>query len=168
MTKLATNFTLKGMVDDMKTAALTCTNCDENNQSEAVSFCQNCGAFMCKSCHDVHRRWKMNLDHDVVNVDDIKTGKVKIRQKCKKHPDDTLAYVCKECKTNLCFKCRILGCEKHGHDVIDEADYTEHVRTVISKLSEQAGSKITTLSRHRDAVKAQERDNKTCDIIMQI
>ena len=115
MTKLATNFTLKAMGGGHEDSysfmyqPVTTTVNQRPFPSVRIVGC-SCASRVVY----VHRKWKLNLQHDVENVEDIKTGKVRIRRKCKKHTDDTLAYVCKECKKPLCFKCRILGCEKKG------------------------------------------------------
>ena len=155
VSKLPRNITVKGMVEGMKTAKLKCTNCDEKENSLAVSYCQNCTEYMCRACTTNHAKWRKKGDHGVVSVDDIKTGKIKIEPKCKKHPNDALMYICKQCKKKICFKCRILVCEKKTHDIIDEGDYTNSVKTMIKKLQKKADSKISLNSKHADNINEQ-------------
>ena len=85
VSKLPTNISVKGLVEDLKSAIYICTaNCEAIDQSPAMSYCQTCGDFMCQSCLDMHRKWKKNADHDVVSVAKINAGEVRIKHKCKK------------------------------------------------------------------------------------
>ena len=156
VTKLPTNIALRNLVDDLKTSALICTNCDPNDKAPAVSYCQTCGEFMCQPCHDMHSKWRKHTEHRVVGIDDIKAGKVRIRQRCKKHAEDTLVYVCANCRKSVCFKCRMLECDKKGHDVIDEEEYMNNTRDNIKQLQKEADSKIKTIDEHKEFVRLQE------------
>ena len=98
---LPTNTKLKELVKQKKSSIHIRTNCDEKDKSPAVSYCQTCGDFMCQPCHDIHCKWKRYSDHDLVDINDIRSGKVKIKAKCAKHSQDTLAYICVKCVKNM-------------------------------------------------------------------
>ena len=155
ISNLPTNTKLQELVKLKKSSIHICTNCDEKDKSPAVSYCQTCGDFMCQQCNDIHCKWKRYSDHDLVNINDIRSGKVKIKPKCQKHSQDTLAYLCKMCKKYVCFKCRMLECEKLSHDVIDEKEHENNVRSKINDIKQEAEMKMKTISDHVSYVKEQ-------------
>ena len=156
---LPTNITVKRLAEDLKSATYTCTaNCEASDKSPAISYCQTCEEFMCQSCHDLHGKWKKNVHHDVVGVDKIKMGEVRIKQKCKKHPNYMHEYVCKTCRKTVCFKCYILICEKAGHDVIEDVQYIRNVRDNVKRLSAKSELKMASIVEHAKAVNKQRRN----------
>ena len=155
---LPTNITVKGLVEDLQSATYTCTaNCEASDRSPAMSYCQTCGEFMCQSCHDLHGKWKKNADHDVASADEIREGTMRIKQKCKKHPRDMQDNVCKTCMKRVCFKCRMLKCDKAGHEVFEDVEYMEIVRDNIKDLSRRAEAKLASIVKHAESVNEQKK-----------
>ena len=103
----------------------TCQSCDGGEN--AVASCVPCGVFMCSSCQGVHKRLKVTRSHQVIGLDDIKSGKVTIpsildhkQEMCSIHPDKPLELYCKEEKSLICLGCAVVKHRDHQYDFISE------------------------------------------------
>ena len=109
VSRLTTNITLKILVGNFKTAT---KNWPQENDTPAAA--------------------KASPPSQQTSNQEEKTREVKgsIAKKCDQHPDDTLAYYCKTCQRRICFKCRMLGCERDGHEIAEEAEDTNELQDI--------------------------------------
>ena len=95
---LPNNFVVENLKDyqDVFNLVVTCQSCDEG--STAVSFCYDCGYFLCTACEDDHRRLRPLRHHKISTMAEYQQdgNKTKIHQRCLKHPGKHLDLYCKE------------------------------------------------------------------------
>ena len=121
---LPNNFLVENLKNyhDIFSFAVLCGSCeDEGNQ--AVSFCHNCGCFLCQGCVDAHRRLGPLRMHKLSTIAELQEKKcnpmAQRHQQCKKHPKQDLTLFCREpnCKIPVCASCGLV--DHRGHDLID-------------------------------------------------
>ena len=92
--------------------------------SNAVSFCRQCTAFICKACVESHQRMKMFEGHNVVTMLDLKVGKAKAAiniaetaapVKCKIHKKSLKLY-CFDCDHVICRDCTVKDHRDHNFE----------------------------------------------------
>ena len=113
---LPNNFLIESLKEYLafKKSAISCGNCDKGNS--AVSFCHDCGCFQCQNCTDNHQMFILK-HHELSTMKELYEEKRK--QRCKKHPLQTLSLYCKEnaCQVPVCATC---GLRNHrGHTLVD-------------------------------------------------
>ncbi|XP_071480923.1 uncharacterized protein [Diadema antillarum] len=158
--KLQTNIPLSSLVDEVKTKNPTCTVCAMDDKSPAVSYCQDCGKYMCKSCEVGHSIWKLFSTHEVVPVSEVFSGKVlfKRRRKCKKHPSEDEECFCTACREYTCCKCGMLRHSQAGHQIEEAAIHEEKVIKNISELKKGVKSKKATAENHIEFIETQRNE----------
>ncbi|XP_072182414.1 uncharacterized protein [Diadema setosum] len=161
--KLQTNIPLSSLVDEVKVTSPTCTVCEMDNKSPAVCYCQDCGKYMCKACEKSHSTWKPFFNHEVVSVSEVLSGKapLKMRRKCKKHPNDDEECFCTGCREYVCCKCVMLKHSKAGHDIEEAAIYEEKLIENIKELKRGVKSKKTTIENHIKFIETQRNELAT-------
>ena len=99
-----------------------CEGCTSG--SNAVSFCRQCTAFICKACVEPHQRMKMFEGHNVVSMLDLKVGKAKAAiniaktaapVKCKIHKKSLKLY-CFNCDRVICRDCTVKDHRDHNFE----------------------------------------------------
>ncbi|XP_071485443.1 uncharacterized protein [Diadema antillarum] len=157
VSKLQTIVPLNSLVDEVKTQNPTCTVCEMDEMPQAVSYCQDCGKYMCKSCEKAHSIWKPVSNHEVVLVSEVLSGKISLkrRRKCKKHPNDDEECFCTNCREYVCHKCVVLKHLQGGHQIEEAAIHEEKLMENIKELQERAKSKKTTIENHIDFIETQ-------------
>ncbi|XP_071491002.1 uncharacterized protein [Diadema antillarum] len=155
--KLQTNVPLSSMVDEVKTKSPTCTTCEMDEKPPAVSYCQDCGKYMCKSCETDHSSWKPFSNHKKVPMSEVLSGKVplKRRRKCKTHPNDDEECFCTGCREYVCLRCGMLGHLQAGHQIEEAAIHEEKLMNNIRELQERAKSKKTNIENHIHFIETQ-------------
>ncbi|XP_072173899.1 uncharacterized protein [Diadema setosum] len=158
--KLQTNVPLSSLVDEVKAKSPTCTVCKMDEKLPAVSYCQDCGKYMCKSCEKAHSIWTPFSIHSVVAMSEVLSGKVPIkrRQKCKKHPNDDEEYFCTGCREYVCLRCGMLDHLQAGHQIKEASIHEDKVMTNIKELQEKTKSKKTTIENHIDFITTQRNE----------
>ncbi|XP_072182411.1 uncharacterized protein [Diadema setosum] len=158
--KLQTNVPLSSLVDEVKTKNPTCPVCEVDEKPPAVSYCQDCGKYMCESCEKDHSSWKPFSNHEVVPVSEVLSGKVplKRRRKCKKHPNDDEECFCTGCREYVCCKCGMLRHLQAGHQIEEAAIHEEKLMKNIKELKEMTKSKKATLDKHIDFIETQRNE----------
>ena len=145
--KLPLNFFVSHLVDIVEMqdkvvneAPPTCQSCDGGEN--AVASCVPCGVFMCSSCLGVHKKLNVTRSHQVIGLDDIKSGKVAIpsildhkQEMCSIHPDKPLELYCKEDKSLICLGCAVVKHRDHQYDFISEVA-REQKKEISSTLPE--------------------------------
>ncbi|XP_072162967.1 uncharacterized protein [Diadema setosum] len=158
--KLQTNIPLSSLVDEVKVTSPTCTVCEMDNKSPALCYCQDCGKYMCKACEKSHSTWKPFSNHEVVSVSEVLSGKVplKMRRKCKKHPNDDEECFCTGCQEYVCCKCGMLKHLKAGHDIEEAAIHEEKLIENIKELKRGVKSKKITIENHMEFIETQRNE----------
>ncbi|XP_072042776.1 uncharacterized protein [Amphiura filiformis] len=137
-----------------------CGNC---NLKKATSFCLVCEEFFCQTCHTTHDTLKTHKDHQAVNIEDVRTGKVMLPViasedlKCKDHEDEIKKFYCESCVKLICRDCIMLG--HHQHEVIS-----------LKEVSEKQVAKLKELSKESEELKEDYKDaiKKTEDVLKNI
>ncbi|XP_072180217.1 uncharacterized protein [Diadema setosum] len=160
LSKLQTNVPLNSLVDEVKTKNPLCTVCETDGKQPAVSYCQDCGKYMCESCESGHKNWKLVSNHKVVAMSDVLSGKVPFekRRKCKKHPNDDEDYFCTKCREYICNKRGIVRHLQAGHQIEEATIHEENLKQNIKKLQDRAKSKKTIIGNHIDFIKTQRNE----------
>ncbi|XP_072163319.1 uncharacterized protein [Diadema setosum] len=160
VSKLQTNVPLYVLVSLAKIKSPTCTVCEMDENLPAVSYCQDCGKYMCESCDKTHSIWKPVSKHKVVPMREVLSGKIplKRRRKCKKHPNDDEECFCTGCREYVCCKCGMLRHLQAGHQIEEAAIHEEKLIETIKELQERAKSKKTTIEHHIDFIETQRNE----------
>ncbi|XP_071511956.1 uncharacterized protein [Diadema antillarum] len=160
--RLQTNLPLFSLVDEVKTKNPTCTVCEMDEKSPAVSYCQDCATYMCTSCDKDHSNWKLFSTHLVLDMSEVLSERVplKRRQKCKKHPADDQDCFCTGCREYICCKCGVLEHLQEGHKLEEAAIHEEKLIKNIKDLKEKTKTKTTTVKNHIEFI-ATQRDEIT-------
>ncbi|XP_071507050.1 uncharacterized protein [Diadema antillarum] len=163
VSKLQTNVPLSSLVDEVKTKSPTCSVCKTDEKQPAVSYCQDCGDNMCKSCEKDHSNWKRFSNHTVVTMEEVMSGKVplKRRRKCKKHPIEDEDCFCPNCREYTCSKCWMLKHLQEGHKLEEAAIHEEKLMKNIEELKERTTSKKTTVETHIEFIETQRNEINT-------
>ncbi|XP_071489192.1 tripartite motif-containing protein 3-like [Diadema antillarum] len=157
--KLQTNASFNSLVDEVKTNP-TCMVCEVDDKSPAVSYCQDCGKYMCKSCEKSHCTWKPFSTHDVVAVSEVLSGKVplKRRRKCKKHPSEDEECFCTDCQEYVCLRCGMLTHLQAGHQIKEAAVHEEKLMESIKELKHKVISKRMSIDNHIKFIETQRNE----------
>ncbi|XP_071506773.1 tripartite motif-containing protein 3-like [Diadema antillarum] len=163
VSKLQTNAHLSSLVDEVKAKGPTCSVCEMDEESRPVSYCQDCGNFMCKTCEINHFAWKPFSNHKVVPVSEVLSGEFPLRRrrKCKTHPSTDKDCFCTHCRVNICSTCGMLEHMRAGHQLEKAAVHEENVMKNIKELQEWAKVKKTTIENHIDCVETQRSEITT-------
>ncbi|XP_072163942.1 uncharacterized protein [Diadema setosum] len=156
---LQTNVSLNSLVDEVKTKNSKCTACKTDEKPPAVSYCQDCTTYMCKSCDSNHSRWPQLSTHTVVTMSEMVSGKVLVnrRQKCKKHPNDDEECFCTECREYVCCECGTLHLQAR-HQIEDAAVHEEKLIKNVKELQKRTMLKKTTIENHIDFIETQRNE----------
>ncbi|XP_011683436.1 tripartite motif-containing protein 3-like [Strongylocentrotus purpuratus] len=160
---LNTNTELETKLKAMESAEKHCSVCEEGEESPAAAYCQTCNDHLCEDCLDVHRKWKKNAKHEVVNIDDIKTGGVKVKQSCPKHPANERECICTSCKVAICLRCRMEDHSGPDHNVEEVPEFLMRIKSDIGTLLEKTRQKMAIVENH---VKIVDEENVKVDEIL--
>ncbi|XP_071480752.1 uncharacterized protein [Diadema antillarum] len=130
------------------------------DKSPAVSYCQDCGEYLCDSCEKGHSFWKPFSTHVVIAMSEVLSGKVQVnrRRKCKKHPNDDEECFCTGCREYVCCKCGMLRHSEAGHDIEEAAIHEEKLMENINELKKGVKSKKTTIENHIEFIETQRNE----------
>nr|XP_054762013.1 tripartite motif-containing protein 59-like [Lytechinus pictus] len=117
--RLQVNLALKSLIEDMKGHPQICTNCKSDEKPDAVVYCQDCGNYLCTSCLNKHSQWEGFIDHDVIAMSEILSGKVSVRKyrKCRKHPKEDEGCFCSSCRRFTCFRSTLISLDEQTKSV---------------------------------------------------
>ena len=137
----------------------SCIFCKLNAQEkkEAVSQCVTCLDLLCKECSERHTSTTSTIDHQVIPITEIKSGKyddtillVKYKTYCQKHSDAEVCYFCKTCNSLICIVCIIK--DHKGHDVDCAADLIKEKENETRILCQGLKDKTSELKQRRDSL----------------
>ena len=170
VSRLQTNVPIKAMISDVKSAKRNCTVCGPETKSIATAYCQMCMEYICDSCLEAHGKYRKNKDHDVIGMDDINKGKVKVKRFCHEHPQEEKLWVCTTCNYLICFRCRMLDHNDENHKLEKVTDFQKQIKDQIESLRKKAEEKAKSFERHMRITKEQDAkiELKINDIIADI
>ncbi|XP_041455845.1 E3 ubiquitin-protein ligase TRIM33-like [Lytechinus variegatus] len=157
--KLPASLALRKLIDDVKNQHQICTNCDSEDKPKAVVYCQDCGNYLCTTCHNMHSQWKNFVDHEIIAMSEISSGKVSIRRyrKCRKHPKEDEECFCSNCKRFTCFRCAVMEHKDQGHQVIESDAYESHHTKTIDELKSKVEKKQSCFQNYIDLIDEQKK-----------
>ena len=90
-----------------------CTSCEhENKRVEGVNYCKDCYGYCCQSCTDVHKKFPLMRNHNLIDVTQgnlTKAGKPVITEfpteRCMDHEGKIVDVYCEKHKTVGCYIC---------------------------------------------------------------
>ena len=139
----------------------TCSNCNLPGKTATVR-CLDCEEFYCPTFHASHNSFKAMKDHKVVNIEDLRAGKIVLPvtsskgRKCEDHDDETKKFYCQTCRMTICRDCIILNHRDHQYVSLKEASKKE-----VSKLKDLAKESQDLKDKCRDAIRKTEDVGKT-------
>lgn len=121
----------------------------------AVAQCISCSDFLCKVCSDIHTLTTLTINHQVLSMTEIKTGKyddamfmASFKACCPKHSNEELKFYCKPCHILTCINCVVL--EHKGHDFKSIDELREEKGNSVKILYEELKAKLGTLNQTKD------------------
>nr|XP_054762123.1 E3 ubiquitin-protein ligase TRIM31-like [Lytechinus pictus] len=153
--KLQVNLALK--IEDMKGHPQICTNCKSDEKPDAVVYCQDCGNYLCTSCLNKHSQWEGFIDHEVIAMSEISSGKVSVRKyrKCRKYPKKDEGCFCSSCRKFTCFRCVVMEHTGEGHKVIEGTAYEDKHMKGIEELKSKVDKKQSCFQKYIDFIDEQ-------------
>ena len=98
-----------------------CDECIDGGSGPAEVFCCTCRQFLCKTCHDHHKRGRHLSKHNMVGLDQEGAKQLQSTMKPKEyycsqrnHEDNKLNYYCETCTLLVCRDCITLAHKDHG------------------------------------------------------
>ncbi|XP_063971515.1 tripartite motif-containing protein 2-like [Lytechinus pictus] len=165
VSKLPASLALRNLIEDVKNQHQICTNCDSEDKPKAVVYCQDCGKYLCNTCHNMHSQWKDFVNHEIIAMSEISSGKVSIRRyrKCRTHPKEDEECFCSNCKRFTCFRCAVMEHKDQGHQVIESAAYESNHTKTIDELTSKVEKKQSCFQNYIDLIDQEKKcvDNAT-------
>ncbi|XP_072047252.1 E3 ubiquitin-protein ligase TRIM56-like [Amphiura filiformis] len=131
VTAFRTNFfvnTLKDrqaaeMTIQSRDTVVPCASCGAVDE-RVEGHCSGCGGFICGGCITSHSKLKLYSTHKVIPYEDLKSGKVDIRnlsQKkyCKIHKEQVLWFYCETCGVLTCRDCTVVDHPASSHNLVN-------------------------------------------------
>ena len=125
---LPSNFLINRLVDELilkRTVdgeeEVQCDKCEVDDP--VVSYCPECGDFLCHVCNASHKRDKRSRDHKIVPLTELRANKgatLEVKAKipsCKEHEYE-LKHYCETCEELVCLYCTMKGHSDHSHDTV--------------------------------------------------
>ena len=148
VSRLQTNVPIKAMISDVKSAKRNCTVCGPNTKSIATAYCQMCVEYLCDTCLEAHGKYRKNKDHEVISMDDINKGKVKVKRFCHDHPQEEKLWVCTTCNCLICFRCRVIDHTDANHKLEKVTDFQKRMKDQIEYFKKKAGERVKSFENH--------------------
>ena len=85
-----------------------------------MARCIECEGFLCQKGIDVHKTFHAMSNHQVISINDLKSGKVDIKKmlkppNCTKHKGQALWLFCNTCRVLICQGCTVLDHCRPAH-----------------------------------------------------
>ena len=123
--------------------------CEKCGDTQATSFCRDCGQCVCDQCVNTHRKWSELAGHEIVGIRDVQkeaAGMLLFKKKtllCSKHTNRELDMYCETCEELVCRCCQAQLHSDHHCDLV--ASSFARNRQVIE-------AKVNPLKAHLEAV----------------
>ena len=171
VTGLPANFTVNGLVDEYHSShggknavpedQPKCTACDL--QEEAVSFCYECGNYMCTKCDHCHSHLtSLFQEHQVVSMKDVVEGTASIGQvtdKCSVHKPGKKELFCEDCKVYICPMCTVLN--HRDHKIKHQADLEKEKREKVDDIINRSNDRKNEFEKHIQDIESKRKEIDT-------
>ena len=151
---LPNDFIVENLTDyqDIFNMAVKCGSCADENT--AISFCHDCGCFLCEVCVDYHNKMHPLRNHKLSTMTELQQKKCNPtnQHKCKNHPTKPLDLFCKEanCRIPACASCALT--DHQGHKIVDLAAAIEEIVAILRLTSTEVAFRNQELVKKRAAV----------------
>eukprot|EP00731_Ephydatia_muelleri_P008378 Em0004g716a len=136
------------MVNNRK---ICCDECMDGSNSPAVVFCCTCRQFLCKHCHNHHKRSRLLSKHNMVGLDQEGARQLHTTMKprdhyCSQpnHEDNKLNFCCETCSLPVCRDCTTVTHKSHSVKEISTVAKTHQME--ISGALKDAKEVVTKLT----------------------
>ncbi|XP_072019603.1 E3 ubiquitin-protein ligase TRIM56-like [Amphiura filiformis] len=115
-----------------------CASCGAVDE-RVEGHCSRCGGFICGGCIATHSKIKALGNHKVIPYEDLKSGKVDIRnlsQKkyCKIHEEQVVRFYCETCGVLTCRDCTVVDHPASSHSLVNLESASKGHKTEIEQL----------------------------------
>ena len=128
-----------------------CDECMDGSNSPAVVFCCTCRQFLCKHCHNHHKRSRHLSKHNMVGLDQEGARQLHTTMKprdhyCSQpsHEDNKLNFYCETCSLLVCRDCTTVTHKSHSVKEISTVAKTHQME--ITGALEDAKEVVTKLT----------------------
>lgn len=125
----------------------SCVPClTDNKVSKSSSFCVDCSEYLCQSCHNDHKKFKITRKHTILNANDCPNdasllSELSSLDRCSIHPEENKQFKCIYHNTYICSLCAT-----ERHKKCEEVKYIENIGLDKEKALEEINSKSTSLN----------------------
>ena len=138
----------------------------------AISYCRDCGEFICAMCTTIHSEWDVFTEHEVVALEHLESKMKqvdtlkKVTLYCSLHEGKELELYCETCEELICHNCTVKKHKDHQYDLVGDtfdAHKTEIMESVkpiesqlgiVSKSLEKINLQSKELNDHQEVNKA--------------
>ena len=124
--------------------------CDECETTNVVSFCSDCGNFLCDFCDQYHKRAAKFKSHVLVLPKQAKKKSKPKSFQCATHLTESLEVYCITCKSIICRDCALYA--HCGHKFKQAVEASDEIRKSLVSDSEELMVKLRTFRSHAEAV----------------
>lgn len=122
---------------------------------------------MCEACSQIHTYTTSTINHQVLSLTEIKSGKydyamfmVKFKRAfCPKHSEHEYKFYCRPCHILTCYHCILLG--HKGHDLKSLDDFKEEKLSATKKICGKLKEKLKTLSQTKYSMESKQNQLKS-------
>ncbi|XP_072017790.1 E3 ubiquitin-protein ligase TRIM71-like [Amphiura filiformis] len=157
-----------------------CVCCEETN-NDVLARCMDCEGVLCKRGVNAHGEMSFLKLHQVIMLEDLKSGKINLKQvsnkkqpTCKEHNSQQLWLYCETCGVLICRDCTVIDHPKPDHAYVTLKSTVSEQRKKIEALVKRNGVIEKQVDKAlQDVTKAQQdldsiKKKFTADIDMEI
>eukprot|EP00731_Ephydatia_muelleri_P008408 Em0004g746a len=140
-----------GYMSKMVNTEVCCDECMVGSNSPAVVFCCTCRQFLCKHCHNHHKRSRHLSKHNMVGLDQEGARQLHTTMKPRdhsssqpSHEDNKLNFYCETCSLLVCRDCTTVTHKSHSVKEISTVANIHHME--ITGVLEDAKEVVTKLT----------------------
>ena len=149
---------------------IVCSAC--NSGGEATSRCIDCNDFLCKRCTEMHATIRVLKSHQVVHVNELRSGKVNLfkhpkqqQEQCRKHIGQIVWFYCETCGVLICRDCTVVDHCRPEHHYVNVEDAIRGQRQRIQTLT--ADCKRTLADVEREMNQLQNHESQLAIVVKQ-
>ena len=117
-----------------------CGKCTKAQQP-AMSYCRDCGEFICAMCTTIHSHWDDFAEHEVVALEQLESkmkeldALKKVTLYCSLHKGKELEIYCETCEELICHNCTVTKhCRpEHKYSLVDDT-FEQHKAEIVTSL----------------------------------
>lgn len=136
----------------------TCDNCMKKIEG-TVTFCQDCGKYMCTDCSTTIHSFKAFRDHEPEPLEASSTAASSLdsdsSEFCSHHKDVCARLFCEDCKELCCYHCICDGGKHSQHKVVLSRDAYEQKKTSVSKGTSQLENFLQALDTEKGLLESE-------------